>query len=150
MKRQSVFLWSVVIALGGFLFGFDTAVISGAEQSIQKYWSLSAFEHGLTVSIALIGTVIGALLGAIPSDRLGRKKTLYLIAALYLISSLGTSLSTNWFVFLIFRFLGGLGVGASSVTAPIFISEISPAANRGKLVGLFQFNVVFGIVVSYC
>jgi len=150
MKRQSVFLWSVVIALGGFLFGFDTAVISGAEQSIQKYWSLSAFEHGLTVSIALIGTVIGALLGAIPSDRLGRKKTLYLIAALYLISSLGTSLSTNWFVFLIFRFLGGLGVGASSVTAPIFISEISPAARRGKLVGLFQFNVVFGIVVSYC
>jgi len=150
MKRHSVFLWSVVIALGGFLFGFDTAVISGAEQSIQKYWSLSAFEHGLTVSIALIGTVIGALLGAIPSDRLGRKKTLYLIAALYLISSLGTSLSTNWFVFLIFRFLGGLGVGASSVTAPIFISEISPAANRGKLVGLFQFNVVFGIVVSYC
>ena len=150
MKRKSVFLWSVVIALGGFLFGFDTAVISGAEQSIQKYWSLSAFEHGLTVSIALIGTVIGALLGAIPSDRLGRKKTLYLIAALYLISSLGTSLSTNWFVFLIFRFLGGLGVGASSVTAPIFISEISPAANRGKLVGLFQFNVVFGIVVSYC
>jgi sugar porter (SP) family MFS transporter len=150
MKRKSVFLWSVVIALGGFLFGFDTAVISGAEQSIQKYWSLSAFEHGLTVSIALIGTVIGALLGAIPSDRLGRKKTLYLIAALYLISSLGTSLSTNWFVFLIFRFLGGLGVGASSVTAPIFISEISPAARRGKLVGLFQFNVVFGIVVSYC
>ncbi|HEY2349532.1 MAG TPA: sugar porter family MFS transporter [Puia sp.] len=149
MKRKSVFLWSVVIALGGFLFGFDTAVISGAEQSIQKYWSLSAFEHGLTVSIALIGTVIGALLGAIPSDRLGRKKTLYLIAALYLISSLGTSLSTNWFVFLIFRFLGGLGVGASSVTAPIFISEISPAARRGKLVGLFQFNVVFGIVVSY-
>jgi len=150
MKRQSVFLWSVVIALGGFLFGFDTAVISGAEQSIQKYWSLSAFEHGLTVSIALIGTVIGAFLGAIPSDRLGRKKTLYLIAALYLISSLGTSLSTNWFVFLIFRFLGGLGVGASSVTAPIFISEISPADRRGKLVGLFQFNVVFGIVVSYC
>ena len=150
MKRKSVFLWSVVIALGGFLFGFDTAVISGAEQSIQKYWSLSAFEHGLTVSIALFGTVIGALLGAIPSDRLGRKKTLYLIAALYLISSLGTSLSTNWFVFLIFRFLGGLGVGASSVTAPIFISEISPAARRGKLVGLFQFNVVFGIVVSYC
>jgi sugar porter (SP) family MFS transporter len=150
MKRKSVFLWSVVIALGGFLFGFDTAVISGAEQSIQKYWSLSAFEHGLTVSIALVGTVIGALLGAIPSDRLGRKKTLYLIAALYLISSLGTSLSTDWFVFLIFRFLGGLGVGASSVTAPVFISEISPAAKRGKLVGLFQFNVVFGIVVSYC
>jgi sugar porter (SP) family MFS transporter len=150
MKRKSVFLWSVVIALGGFLFGFDTAVISGAEQSIQKYWSLTAFEHGLTVSIALIGTVIGALLGAIPSDRIGRKKTLYLVAVLYLISSLGTSLATNWYVFLLFRLLGGLGVGASSVTAPIYISEISPASRRGKLVGLFQFNVVFGIVVSYC
>ncbi|HEY8734161.1 MAG TPA: sugar porter family MFS transporter, partial [Puia sp.] len=99
--------------------------------------------------IALIGTVIGALAGAIPSDKLGRKKTLYGIAFLYLISSLGTAFSTNWFIFLSFRFLGGLGVGASSVTAPIYISEISPAARRGKLVGLFQFNVVLGIVVSY-
>src|SRR2546423_13035981 len=91
MKRKNVFLWSVVIALGGFLFGFDTAVISGAEQSIQKYWNLNNLEQGLTVSIALIGTIVGALLGAIPSDRLGRKKTLYLIAVLYLVSSLGTS-----------------------------------------------------------
>src|SRR5438552_5078358 len=121
MKRKSVFLWSVVIALGGFLFGFDTAVISGAEQSIQKYWSLSAMQHGLTVSIALIGTVIGALLGAIPADRLGRRKTLYGIAALYLLSSLGTALAANWGLFLVFRFLGGFGVGASSVTAPLQI-----------------------------
>jgi len=149
MKGKNVFVWSLVIALGGFLFGFDTAVISGAEQSIQKYWGLNSFQHGLTVSIALIGTVIGSLLGAIPCDRLGRKKTLYLIAILYLISSLGTSLSSNWYLFLFFRFLGGLGVGASSVTAPIYISEISPAERRGKLVGLFQFNVVFGIVISY-
>ena len=149
MKGKNVFIWSLVIALGGFLFGFDTAVISGAEQSIQKYWGLNSFQHGLTVSIALIGTVIGSLLGAIPCDRLGRKKTLYLIAILYLISSLGTSLSSNWYFFLFFRFLGGLGVGASSVTAPIYISEISPAERRGKLVGLFQFNVVFGIVISY-
>jgi len=149
MKGENVFIWSLVIALGGFLFGFDTAVISGAEQSIQKYWGLNSFQHGLTVSIALIGTVIGSLLGAIPCDRLGRKKTLYLIAILYLISSLGTSLSSNWYFFLFFRFLGGLGVGASSVTAPIYISEISPAERRGKLVGLFQFNVVFGIVISY-
>jgi sugar porter (SP) family MFS transporter len=149
MDKKKVFLWSLVIALGGFLFGFDTAVISGAEQSIQKYWSLSAMQHGLTVSIALIGTVIGALLGSIPADRLGRKKSLYGIAALYLLSSLGTALAPSWGLFLVFRFLGGFGVGASSVTAPIYISEISPAARRGKLVGLFQFNVVFGIVVSY-
>lgn len=149
MRNKNVFLWSLVIALGGFLFGFDTAVISGAEQSIQKFWSLNTLQHGLTISIALIGTVIGALLGAIPSDRFGRKKTLYLIAFLYLISSLGTALAGNWYIFLLFRLLGGFGVGASSVTAPIYISEISPAARRGKLVGLFQFNVVFGIVISY-
>lgn len=149
MNGKNVFVWSLVIALGGFLFGFDTAVISGAEQSIQKYWGLNSFQHGLTVSIALIGTVIGSLLGAIPCDRLGRKKTLYVIAALYLLSSLGTSLSSNWYLFLFFRFIGGLGVGASSVTAPIYISEIAPAQRRGKLVGLFQFNVVFGIVISY-
>ena len=149
MNKSSVFLWSIVIALGGFLFGFDTAVISGAEQAIQRYWSLTNFQHGLTVSIALIGTVIGSLCGAIPSDRIGRKKTLYLVAVCYLVSALGTAFSTNWYSFLIFRFLGGLGVGASSVTAPIFISEISPAKKRGKLVGLFQFNVVFGIVVSF-
>src|SRR3954469_11212473 len=149
MKQNKVFLWSIVIALGGFLFGFDTAVISGAEQSIQKYWSLNAFEHGLTISIALIGTVVGSLLGAIPCDRLGRKKTLYIIAALYLISSLGSALATNWYLFLFFRFAGGLGVGASSVTAPIYISEIAPADRRGRLVALFQFNVVFGILISY-
>jgi sugar porter (SP) family MFS transporter len=149
MKKNKVFLWSIVIALGGFLFGFDTAVISGAEQSIQIYWSLNTFEHGLTISIALIGTVIGSLLGAIPCDRLGRKKTLYIIAALYLISSLGSALATNWYLFLFFRFAGGLGVGASSVTAPIYISEIAPANRRGRLVALFQFNVVFGILISY-
>jgi sugar porter (SP) family MFS transporter len=149
MHKRKVFLWSVVIALGGFLFGFDTAVISGAEQSIQKYWSLNTVQHGFTVSIALIGTIIGALIGSVPSDKLGRKKTLYLIAFLYLVSSLGTAMANSWYVFLAFRFLGGLGVGASSVTAPIYISEISPAERRGKLVGLFQFNIVFGIVVSY-
>ncbi len=149
MGSKNVFVWSLVIALGGFLFGFDTAVISGAEQAIQKYWVLNSLQHGLTVSIALIGTVIGALTGAIPTDRWGRKKTLYGIAILYLISSLGTALSFNWYGFLLFRFIGGFGVGASSVTAPIYISEISPAGRRGKLVGLFQFNVVFGIVISY-
>jgi sugar porter (SP) family MFS transporter len=147
--KNKVFLWSITVALGGFLFGFDTAVISGAEQSIQQYWSLDGFAHGLTVSIALIGTIIGSMLGSIPSEKLGRKNTLIIIAVLYLFSSLGTALATNWYVFLTFRFLGGIGVGASSVTAPVYISEISPAASRGKLVALFQFNIVFGILVSY-
>ena len=149
MNKKKVILWSIVVAIGGFLFGFDTAVISGAEEAIQQYWNLTAFEHGFTISIALIGTIIGALTGSIPSDKLGSKKTLILIASAYLIASLGSAFSTNWYLFLLFRFLGGIGVGASSVTAPVYISEISPAAYRGRLVMMFQFNVVFGILISY-
>ncbi|MEO6287942.1 MAG: sugar porter family MFS transporter [Dyadobacter sp.] len=149
MKNSKVLVWSVVVALGGFLFGFDTAVISGAEKAIQLLWDLSPVEHGFTVSIALIGTVLGAMLGGIPTDRLGRKTTLFWIAVLYLVSSLGSAFATDWNIFLFFRFLGGLGVGASSVAAPMYISEISPAKSRGKMVGLFQFNVVFGILIAY-
>lgn len=149
MKNSKVLIWSIVVALGGFLFGFDTAVISGAEKAIQILWQLTAVEHGFTVSIALIGTVIGAMLGGIPADKLGRKQTLVWIAVLYLVSSLGSALANDWYLFLIFRFLGGLGVGASSVAAPMYISEISPAKSRGKMVGLFQFNVVFGILIAY-
>lgn len=149
MTKNVVIAWSFVVALGGFLFGFDTAVISGAEKSVQKYWSLNELEHGITMAIALLGTVVGALIGAYPSDRFGRKRTLFLIAALYFFSALGTALAYNWHLFILFRFLGGIGVGVSSVTAPIYISEISPAEKRGRLVGLFQFNVVLGILVSY-
>jgi SP family arabinose:H+ symporter-like MFS transporter len=149
MNHNIIFFWAFVVALGGFLFGFDTAVISGAEQSIQQYWHLTPMEHGFTVSIALIGTVFGALGGSLPSDRLGRKSTLILVAIIFLLSALGTALATNWYFFLLCRFVGGLGVGASSVTAPIYISEVAPAKYRGRMVALFQFNVVFGILISY-
>lgn len=148
MSSRVVF-WSIVVALGGFLFGFDTAVISGAEQAIQQYWQLSSFEHGLTISIALIGTVVGSFFGSIPSEKFGRKQTLIFIALTYLVSALGTALATNWLGFLAFRFIGGVGVGASSVTAPVYISEIAPAKSRGRLVALFQFNIVLGILISY-
>jgi len=148
MKKYLYFI-TLVAALGGFLFGFDTAVISGAEQSIQKVWLLNEIQHGFTVSIALIGTVLGALFGGLPSDRLGRKKTLFWIGVLYFISAAGSALATNWHIFLFFRFIGGLGVGASSVAAPMYISEISPANKRGRLVALFQFNVVLGILIAY-
>ena len=149
MNKRRLWFWSITVALGGFLFGFDTAVISGAEQTIQEVWQLSAVQHGFTVSIALIGTVFGALFGGIPSDRIGRQKTLIWIAAPYLVSALGSALATDWYLFLFFRFIGGLGVGASSVAAPMYISEISPPESRGQLVALFQFNIVFGILMAY-
>lgn len=149
MQNNKVLVWSIIVALGGFLFGFDTAVISGAEKAIQQLWQLSAVEHGFTVSIALIGTVIGSMIGGIPADRYGRKLTLIWIAVAYLVSALGSAFATDWYVFLLFRFMGGLGVGASSVAAPMYISEIAPARSRGKLVGLFQFNIVFGILIAY-
>jgi sugar porter (SP) family MFS transporter len=149
MTSKKVIFWAFTVALGGFLFGFDTAVISGAEKSIQQLWGLTTVQHGFTVSIALIGTVLGSLTGAIPSERYGRKYTLFAIAVLYLLSSIGSALASDWISFLIFRFLGGIGVGISSVTAPLYISEISPANSRGRLVAMFQFNVVLGILIAY-
>lgn len=147
-KKYVIFL-SVVAALGGFLFGFDTAVISGAERSIQANWQLSDWSHGMAVAMALYGTVIGALFGGIPADKYGRKISLLWIGILYFISAAGSALAPDVITFMAFRFIGGLGVGASSVVAPMYISEIAPARNRGVLVALFQFNIVFGILIAY-
>ena len=149
MKHQRLIFWSITAALAGFLFGFDTIVISGAEQKIQDLWKLSGTVHGLAVSMALWGTVVGAIFGCIPTAKYGRKKTLVWVGFLYFISAVGSGLAPEVISFMIFRFIGGLGVGASTVAAPMFISEISPAENRGKLAGMFQFNIVFGILVAF-
>ncbi len=144
-----ILLWSLVSALAGFLFGFDTVVISGAEKTIQSLWSLSPFLHGLAMGSALWGTVVGSLLGSWPTDSLGRKKTLIGIGILYFVSAVWSGLATGFTTFFIARFIGGLGVGISTVAAPLFISEISPPRYRGRLAGMFQFNIVLGILVAY-
>ncbi len=148
MNNKLIF-WSVVVALGGFLFGMDVAVISGAEKKIQQLWNLSDLLHGQAIAIALYGTVIGALFGGIPSEKYGRKKTLFIIGIIYFVSSVGAAIAQDVTTFMIFRFIGGLGVGASSIVAPMYISEIAPAKTRGRLVAIFQFNIVFGILISY-
>lgn len=147
---NKILLWSVTAALAGFLFGFDTVVISGAEKKLQLLWGTSDMFHGIVViGMALWGTVIGAFFGGIPTNRIGRKNTLIWIGALYTISAIGSGLAdTPWF-FAFFRFIGGLGVGASTIAAPAYISEIAPAKDRGKLVGLYQFNIVFGILIAF-
>lgn len=152
MKNRTnnrVFVWSVIVALGGFLFGFDTAVISGVEQHIQKLFQLSSFLHGFTISSALIGTVTGALISGRPADRYGRRPILFIIASLYVLTAIGSALAGNVTTFIIFRFLGGVGVGASSVVAPMYIAEISPAKIRGRMTAMFQFNVISGILIAY-
>jgi sugar porter (SP) family MFS transporter len=140
---------TVIAALGGLLFGFDTAVIAGATSALTSTFTLSASTLGLTVSIALWGTVVGALLASIPGDRYGRRDSLRVMAILYLISALGCAFASNWYALIFFRFIGGLAIGGSSVLGPMYISEIAPAKWRGRLVGFFQFNVVAGILLAY-
>jgi len=140
---------ALIAALGGLLFGFETAVISGAEQTLQTLWNLSSGWLGFTVASSLIGTVLGSLIAGIPAKRYGRKKVLTGIALLYLVSALGCALTPSWFLFIFFRFLGGVAVGASSVVGPMYISEIAPAHLRGRLAGSFQINVVAGILIAY-
>jgi MFS transporter, SP family, arabinose:H+ symporter len=144
-----IFFWSLTSALAGFLFGFDTVVISGAEKTIQTLWGLSPGLHGIAMASALYGTVVGALLGAWPADRFGRKATLLWIGILYFVGAIGSGLAPNVAVFIIARVIGGLGIGISTVVAPMYISEIAPPKHRGLLAGMFQFNIVFGILIAY-
>jgi SP family arabinose:H+ symporter-like MFS transporter len=140
---------TIVAALGGLLFGFDTAVIAGTTQALRETYHLTPGLLGFTVSAALWGTVIGSLLAGYPGDRYGRRDSLRIMALLYIVSSLGCALAWNWDVLVFFRFIGGLGIGGSSVLGPMYIAEIAPAKWRGRLVGLFQFNVVLGILLAY-
>ena len=152
MKNQVkgfMFYVAFIASLGGLLFGFDTAVISGAEKAIQAIYELGDFSHGFTMATALIGTIVGALLCGAPTERYGRLPSLRIIAALYFISALGSALIINWYSFMFFRFMGGLAVGASSVVGPMYIAEISPSNWRGRFVAFFQFNIVLGIVLAY-
>jgi len=147
---NKVFKISLISALAGFLFGFDTVVISGADQQLQSLWNTSDLFHGTFVmSMALWGTVLGAIFASYPCNYFGRKNTLIGIGVLYLISALGSGLALDPYTFSFFRFLGGIGVGASTIAAPTYVSEIAPAHKRGQLVALYQFNIVFGILVAF-
>lgn len=154
---KRIFRISLTAALAGFLFGFDTVVISGANQPIKEIWQTNWFLgdsiftfHGIFImSMALWGTVLGSLFGGIPTDRLGRKKTLFWIGILYFASAVGSAFAPEPYSFSLFRFIGGIGVGASSVAAPVYISEISTAQTRGRLTAMYQFNIVFGILIAF-
>jgi SP family arabinose:H+ symporter-like MFS transporter len=149
MMTSRIVFWALTSALAGFLFGFDTVVVSGAEQKIQSLWNLSAGMHGIAMASALYGTVVGSLLGGWPTDRFGRKRTLQAIGVLYVVSAAWSALATDVISFIIARMIGGLGIGISTVAAPLYISEIAPPKFRGRLAGLFQFNIVFGIIVAF-
>ena len=147
---NKILIWSVTAALAGFLFGFDTVVISGADKQLQHLWNSSdAFHGSVVMAMALWGTVVGAIFGGIPANKFGRKKTLFWIGVLYFISAIGSAFANDPFVFALFRFLGGLGVGASTIAAPAYVSEIAPADKRGRLVALYQFNIVLGILMAF-
>lgn len=147
---RKILLWSVTAALAGFLFGFDTVVISGADKKLQELWHTSDVFHGsIVMAMALWGTVIGAIFGGIPTNKIGRKKTLIWIGILFLLSAVGSALANDPYVFAFFRFLGGLGIGASTIAAPAYVSEIAPAKDRGRLVSLYQFNIVLGILMAF-
>ncbi len=147
---NKILLWSIVAALAGFLFGFDTVVISGADKQLQELWGSSDVFHGTVVmAMALWGTVIGAIFGGIPTNKLGRKKTLIWIGVLYTVSALGSALVNDPYTFAFFRFIGGLGVGASTIAAPAYVSEIAPPKDRGRLVAHYQLNNVQGILVAF-
>lgn len=147
--NNKLLLWSITVGLGGFLFGLDTAVISGAVGDIEKLWHLDKLNLGFAVAIALYGTVVGAGFGGVPADMFGRKKTLLWIGILFFVSAVGAALAQDVTTFMIFRFIGGLSIGASSVVAPVYISEIAPPQYRGRMVISFQFNIVFGILIAY-
>jgi MFS family permease len=149
MHRRHSYFWAVTAALGGFLFGFDTAVISGAEQSIQSTWVLSDVMLGQMIAMALYGTILGALCGGIPAQKFGRRTTLLWVAAFFLVSAAGSALAPEIYSLMFFRFIGGLSIGASSVVAPMYISEIAATERRGRLTALFQFNIVLGILIAY-
>ena len=147
MKSRLLY-WAITCSLAGFIFGFDLMVISGVEQQIERLWDLSPNAHGWAISSAIWGTVIGSLLGGIPANKFGRKKTLMAIGLLYFVSAIGSALATDVISFSVARIIGGIGVGISTVAAPIFIAEISPANRRGRLTGMFQFNIVFGLLIA--
>ena len=148
MSKAKLWFFAITAALGGFLFGFDTCVISGAEEQIKSVFGLSAAMHGWVTSSALWGTVLGAFVGGWVTDRFGRKPTLCAIGAIYFVSALWSALATGPWMLMTARFLGGIGVGVSTIAAPVYIAEISPAESRGKLTALFQFNIVFGVLVA--
>ncbi|MFB9057354.1 sugar porter family MFS transporter [Mariniflexile ostreae] len=148
--NKKIILWSITAALAGFLFGFDVVVISGADKKLQTLWESSDAFHGVVVmGMALWGTVFGAIFGGIPTNTFGRKNTLIVIGILFAISAIGSALANDPYVFAFARFIGGLGVGASTIAAPAYISEIAPAKSRGRLVAMYQFNIVFGILIAY-